>query len=348
MKIQRSILCGLLFSVLSGGYALTMDDELKHDIRAGAGVTYVKHLSDYLPSLAKTPGDSEVYVLEGKEKGGTVFVAGGTHGNEIAGMMAATILVERARVQKGRWIVLPHANNSAVSYADSRRPGLSSIALTTPSGKREFRYGSRLTKAEHQGMKDPEKYRHPKSSEELDGSEARNLDRAYPGKAEGNLTERMAYAILQLLIKEEVDVAFDLHESGPDSRLAWMVVANPKNVDTAAIAILALDAANIPMKLEPSSDTFRGLSHREWGDATKAQAFLFETPNPGMSDRSGEADVVNDAKYPLARRVGVHLATMMAILDAYNDSAPATLAVKIADVPGLPQLTSAGVGAFLK
>jgi predicted deacylase len=348
MKNESLIPYLVLFFAFSGGIALAIEEEIRHDIRPGPGITAVTHLSNYLPSLAKTPGDSEVYIMEGKEKGGTIFVAGGTHGNEIAGMMAAIVLVEHAQVQKGRLIVLPHANNSAVTYTDPRSPGLSSITLTTPSGPRMFRYGSRLTRPDHQGIQDPEKYRHPKSAEELDGSEARNLDRAYPGKADGNLTERIAYAILQLLTRESVDVAFDLHESGPDSRLAWMVVANPKNVDIAAIAILNLDEAGITMKLEPSSESFRGLSHREWGDATKAKAFLFETPNPAMGDRGNGVDVVNDARFPLARRVGVDLAAIMAILDAYDGKAAAAFAVKLLDVPGLTQITNSGVGAFLK
>jgi predicted deacylase len=334
--------------VFFGGLVVASAQEINHDIRPGAGVTATRLLSDYLPSLAHTPGDSPVYILEGKENGGTVFVAAGTHGNEIAGMMAAILLVEHARVQKGRLIVLPHANNSAVSYTDPNRPGPSSITLSTPSGPRRFRYGSRLTKPDHQGEKDPGKFHHPQSTEELDGSEARNLDRAYPGNPDGNLTERIAWAILHLIQKEEVDAAFDLHESGPDSRLAWMVVANPKNVKTAAVAILDLDAADIPMKLEPSSENFRGLSHREWGDAGKAQAFLFETPNPGMGDGNGAADVVNDAKLPLAKRVGVHLATLMAILNAYDGKAAAALAVQFTDVPGLPDLMKFGIGAFLK
>ena len=72
-----------------------------HDIRPGPGVTAVKMLSAYAPGLANTPGDTKVYVLEGREPGATVFVAGGTHGNEIAGIMAAIVLVERARVAEG-------------------------------------------------------------------------------------------------------------------------------------------------------------------------------------------------------------------------------------------------------
>lgn len=345
---MKWILGSLLLLVWCGGFAVAIENAAKHDIRPGAGVTAVKHLSDYLPALAQTPGDSEVYILDGKDKGGTVFVAAGTHGNEIAGIMAAIVLVEHARLQKGRLIVVPHANNSAVSYTDPRRPGSAAITLTTAGGTRQFKYGSRLTKPEHQGIPDPVKYLHPNSTEELDGSEARNLDRAYPGKADGNLTEKVAWSILQILKKESVDVAFDLHESGPESRLAWMVVANPKNIKTAALAVLNLDDAGIPMKLEPSSDSFRGLSHREWGDATKAQAFLFETPNPGMDEKAGKTDVVNDARFPLAKRVGVHLSTLLAILDAYDETAAGALAVKVLDVPGLPQISAAGLGAFLK
>lgn len=342
------IFTGYFFVFCFGVVAWTAGQGAGNDIRPGSGVTVQKLLSDYLPSLAETPGDTPVYFMNGKDPGATVLVAGGTHGNEIAGIMAAAILVEHARVQKGRVIVIPHANNSAIGYVDAKRPGPAMIVFDSPGGKRRFRVGSRLTRPEDQGEGDPAKYRHPDSAEELDGVEARNLDRAYPGRSDGNLTQRVAHAIMLLLRREAVDVAFDLHESGPDSRLAWMVVANPKNIDVAAGAILTLDAAGIPMKLEPSSDSFRGLSHREWGDATRAQAYLFETPNPAMGERRGAVDVVNDPELPLARRVGVQLATLVAILDAYNESAPANLSVKLLDVPGLQQVMASGVGAFLK
>jgi len=348
MKAIQRICATLLPLACAAGFSAPAEKATLHDIRPGPGVAAVRQLSDYLPSLANTPGETRVYFLEGKEKGGTVFVAAGTHGNEIAGIMAAILLVERARVQKGRLIVVPHANNSAVGYVDPLRPGPAAITLATPSGQRKFLCGSRLTKATDQGAADPAGYRHPQSTENLDGSEARNLDRAYPGKADGNLTEKIAYAVMQLILKESVDVAFDLHESGPDSRLAWMVVANPKNVDIAAMAILSLDEADIPMKLERSSESFRGLSHREWGDAGKALAFLFETPNPCMGEKPQPADPVNDARFPLARRVGVHLATLVAILDAYNETAAPALRTNLQDVPGPVQINSAGVGAFLK
>ncbi len=319
-----------------------------HDIRPGPGVTATKKLSAWLPSLTGTPGDTDVYVLEGKQSGGTVFVAGGTHANEVSGIMAATVLVEHARVEQGRLIVVPHANNSAVAWIDPAHPGADGITLKTASGERRFKLGSRLTKPQDQGEPDPAKYRHPASSEQLEGVESRNLDRAHPGRADGNLTQRIAFAMGQLLKAENVDVAFDFHEAGPESRLAWMIVANPKNIDLGASATLALETAGVEMKLERSSDTFRGLSHREWGDATRAMSFLFETPNPGQGSGGARADLVNDAKLPLARRVAVHLAAMSAIVDGFDEEAPPSHVVRLSGVPALDEMTKAGVGAFLK
>ena len=101
---------------------------------------------------------------------------------------------------------------------------------------------------------------------------------------------------MTLLTAEQASVAFDFHEAAPESRLAWMVVANPKNLQTAAAALFDLEAMGLTMKLERSSETFRGLSHREWGDATKAQAFLFETPSPSMANDTKGVDFVNDPK----------------------------------------------------
>jgi hypothetical protein len=318
------------------------------EILPGPGVTAIRRLSSYLPSLTNTPGDAFVYFLEGSEPGGTVLVAGGTHANEIAGVIAATVLIEHATVAKGRLIVIPHANNSAATYPDPTRKVPSSYTIKTASGERHFRYGARLTDPEHQGAEDPVRFRNPKSTESLPGQEARNLDRAYPGRSDGNLTERIAWAILQVLKTESVKVAFDLHESPPDSRLAWMIVAHPKSLDLAALAILDLDASGVGMKLERSSETFRGLSHREWGDATEAHAFLFETPNPGMAKSTAGVDVVNDRKHPLSRRVGMQLSSFLAVLEAYDGVAAPALSVKVQDVPDLPQVVASGLGSFLK
>src|SRR5690625_965680 len=93
-----------------------------HDIRPGYGVTGIGWLSDYHPALKGTPGDSRVYYLDSGVPGGTVYVQGGTHGNEIAGVVAATILVERAMPTAGRLIVVPHGNNANTDYNDGYFP----------------------------------------------------------------------------------------------------------------------------------------------------------------------------------------------------------------------------------
>jgi hypothetical protein len=182
----------------------------------------------------------------------------------------------------------------------------------------------------------------------LDGDEARNLNRAYPGVADGTLTQRMAYGIVQLLKIEQVTIAFDFHEAGPDSRLAWMVVAHPKNLETAAAAVLDLESQGLTMKLEPSSETFRGLSHREWGDETKAQAYLFETPSPSMATNAKGVDVVEDRRLPLSRRVGGQLASFAAVVAACNADGPSGTAVTLFGIPSMADVTKAGVGAFLR
>jgi predicted deacylase len=342
------VLAACLATPAAAQVAVPPGEAASHDIRPGPGVTATRMLSAWAPALAGTPGDTTVYVLDGKEPGATVFVIGGTHGNEIAGIMAAVVLVEHVRVQAGRLIVIPHANNSAITDEDPERPGPEYITLTTPSGERRFRYGSRRTKPSHQGAPDSQKYLHPKSAEELPGTEARNLNRAYPGVANGTLTQRMAYAILQVIKDERATLAFDFHEAGPESRLAWMVVANPKNIDVAAAAVLDLEAQGLSMKLEPSSETFRGLSHREWGDASSAMAFLFETPSPSMVNDTKGVDFVNDAKLPLGRRVGGQLASFAAVLAAYNADAKPGSAVVLLDLPPMADLSTSGVGAFLK
>ncbi|BAS26296.1 succinylglutamate desuccinylase [Limnochorda pilosa] len=339
---------GLAVLVGAGAAAAGPGPYVSHDIRPGAGVTRVGWLSEYHPALKGTPGDTRVYVLEGSEPGATVFVAGGTHGNEIAGAMAATVLVEKAVVTQGRLIVIPRANNSAATYAEIEYGDPGQIWLVTPSGPRAFRYGARRTHPDHQGVPDPAVFVHPLGAE-FEGAESRNLDRVHPGRADGTLTEQVSYAIVELLRREKVHVAFDLHEAGPTSRLANMLVSHPKGLEIGALALLNLEYEGISMKLEHSSVDFRGLSHREWGDATPAYSYLIETPNPAQasagSDERRNADPVNDPESPLWKRVGTHLDTVRSVLDAFAMTDPG-FAFSYA-APGYAELEARGLGASL-
>ena len=318
-----------------------------HDIRPGPGVTRSRMLSSGLPALAGTPGDTPVFILEGREPGGTLVVVGGTHENEIAGVLAATSLVETARVGRGRLVVVPRANNSAVTLRDDERPVPEWITVDTPSGPRRFRFGARLTNPRHQGSPDPAEVKLPGAAEALPGKEARNLDRAYPGSADGPLTQRVAFALVELLRSEKADLAFDLHEAAPDSRLAWMIVAHPRALDVAAMAVLDLDAAGLPMKLEVSDEGFRGLSHREWGDATDALAFLVETPNPSQVKGTPGVEPVGDARHPLATRVAAQLETVLAVVAAWSAEAPAERQIELSVGPAPDPPGAKGLAGFL-
>lgn len=313
-----------------------------HDIRPGAGVSEEVWLSKYFPAIAGTAVDTKVYVMNGSKPGPTALILGGTHGDEIAGIMAAVLLVERAVVDSGRLIVIPHTNNSASTYAG---PGLPTrIEMRTPSGLRYFAYGSRRTNPIDQEP-DPEAFFHYPTGYKWPGEEARNLDRAHPGKPDGNLTQQLAHALFQLITVEEVGIAIDLHEAGPGSRLAYMIIASPKSTDLGALAVVNLETNGVRMQLEQSSSD-RGLSHREWGDRTPADAFVVETANPGQARDVTGADVVNDPANPLNYRVGIQLATVQALLEAYADIRGGT--VGISGLPTMAELKTNGIGAYLK
>ena len=109
--------CALAFSI--GALVVTLSAasifrsmQEAEPIVAGAGVTAQRMLSATEPSLAGGPGDTPVFELAGEKPGGTMLLLGGTHPQEIGGMMAAILMVENARVKRGRLIVVPQANRS--------------------------------------------------------------------------------------------------------------------------------------------------------------------------------------------------------------------------------------------
>jgi hypothetical protein len=331
---------------------------INHDYRPSPYLTRTGWLSDYYPGLLGTPGDSKVYFFEGKNPGGTLFIGGGTHANEIAGIMSAVTMIENLKVETGRVIVVPNLNSSGVENQE-REPGMPSyttrgpswIRIETPSGTRYFKYGSRCTNRAEQGLPDPVGgYVHPESKEApLPPWEFRNLNRAYPGRTDSGLTQKIAYAIMALLNKEKVDMAFDYHEADTGGRLANMMVANPKNLDIAAAAVVDVDLDHgLTLKLEPSNMDFRGLSHREWGAGSGAAAFLIETPNPAMVDNaSDDVDVVNDADNPLGSRVATHLAGTEAVVNVFNGMHPDRNVV-FSGLPSYEELMEHGLGPYLK
>jgi hypothetical protein len=328
----------------------------------------VKHLSDYYSGIKGTRADGSVYVFEGKEPGGTVVVLGGTHPNEVAGFLTADAIVENVSIVRGRLIVIPRANHSAFTHTEPGEGHPATFDLPTANGPRRFRMGCRFTNPLDQ-WPDPEVYLHYPSQQELSGNETRNLNRAFPGRTDGNFTERAAFAITMLVKAEKADLVIDLHEASPEYPVINAIVAHERAMDLAAMANLNLGAEGLTYNLEPSPQNFHGLTHRELGDATQALAVLMESANimqgrlrgatnaekvlSGKDDcylaasRAGLLRVPYDSTgISINLRVGRHLAGVRALVDALNFTVP-DRAVEISGLPTFDDVQRQGLGAYL-
>jgi hypothetical protein len=234
---------------------------------------------------------------------------------------------------------------------------------------RRFTYGARATNPVHQ-WPDPQVYTHASSGQTLSGSETRNLNRAYPGVADGSVTEQTAYAITALIRREQVTLALDLHEASPEYPVVNTMVAHQRAVDLAAVANMTLEASGLTIGLETSPENLHGLSHREWGDTTPALAVLMETTNPAQGRLRGRTDaplVVSGrdrfytlasargrlavpfpkSGWPLSVRVARHVAGVTALVEAARELSP-DHAVAWSSVPDYQSIVDRGLGAYLR
>ncbi|MDD8039596.1 MAG: succinylglutamate desuccinylase, partial [Acidobacteriota bacterium] len=214
MKNEKilKIALGALFAALliAGGIPLSKHHRFRTPVVAGPGVTRVLRLSDFLPSLKGTAGDTNVYVLEGREPGGAALFMAGTHPNEPAGIIAAMILIENATVEKGTLYVIPTLN---VSASRETRPGDGYplyFDIPTPWGEKRFRMGNRDASPLDQ-WPDPDVYIHYPEKQLLSFLDIRNTNRTWPGQPNGLLMERVTYAAMELIRKNKVGLAVDLH-----------------------------------------------------------------------------------------------------------------------------------------
>ncbi len=327
-----------------------------------------KMLSSWFDGLAGSPADTPVYVQQGEEQGGTVLILGGTHPTEPASMVTATLFIERAQVTKGRLIVIPQANLLGFTHNSPQEAHPQSISFTVSDGSvRRFRFGSRLTNTLYEWPA-PDIYIHPASGQQLPGKERGNINRCYPGIPDGSVTEQAAYAITELIKKERVDLAIDLHEASPEYPVVNAIVAHERSMELAAMTTMDLEMEGIPMRLEPSPKNLRGLTHREWGDYTETMPVLMETGNPVQGRLRGRTDerlalTGEDKAYVKAAtlgrlyipyegdqrieyRVGRHTASIMAFLVNLELLEPER-GVLIEGIPSFGELQERGVGDFL-
>ncbi|HWP52130.1 MAG TPA: succinylglutamate desuccinylase/aspartoacylase family protein [Clostridia bacterium] len=256
------------------------------EIKPGEGVTEVHMLSEYFDGIKGTNGDTEIYVLKGEKPGGKMLVLGGTHPNEPSGFMAAITMIETAKVNEGTVYIIPYTNRSALTHNDAQEASPQYIHFPTANGERVFRYGSRATNPIDQ-WPDPDVYVHAASGQRLSGSETRNINRAYPGRPDGTLTEKVAYAIAEFIRTEKVDLTFDLHEASPEYPVINATVSHEKGMNVASVGVMELQMQGISMALEPSPVNLHGLTHRELGDYTDTIPLLMETANASQGRLRG-------------------------------------------------------------
>ncbi|MDR2179064.1 MAG: succinylglutamate desuccinylase [Synergistaceae bacterium] len=337
----------------------------------GPSVSEVRKLSQYEPSLSGTPNDVNIYIMDSGKPGGTVMVLGGTHPEEPVGPIAAHILVENARLEAGRLVVVTRANRSASLYSRNGEAYPNFFRVKTDWGEKKWRLGDRGG-SPLDSWPDPEVYVHWPSHQMLAYMDIRNLNRTWPGRADGLLTERTTFGLMNFIRQEKVDMLIDLHEAELEYPVENTIVAHEKAQEIAAMASMMLTAQEfaVPIGMEFSPKALHGLSHREVGDYSEAMSILFEVAEPmldrirGVTDESllmeGKDDFVVEAGkhgllyapmdekgWPIEVRVGRHLSTILQCIDIFSMMTP-DRSVTVSGVPRYAEVIEKGPGAFLK
>ncbi len=368
---QKIVVAALgLALFVSAGISFHRSRNLAEPVVLGPGVTSVKKLGEYFAAIRGTVNDCNLYFMEGREPGGTMLVLGGSHAEEPAGRLAAWLFVENGTVEKGRVIVALSANRSASTMTRLGGAYPPDFTIDTPSGPRMFRMGDRWTNPLDQ-WPDPEVFIHYPSGQELAYVDIRNLNRTWPGRPNGTFTEKTAFAFMEMIRREKVDVAIDLHEAELQYPVISTIVTHQRGQELATmVSMMLTDNEDFKIGTEFSPLTLHGLSHREIGDHSPAISLLFEAPEPfldatrGITSReqllTGKDEFVvkagrhgllfeeiDEKGWPIAVRVGRHTSSILQVAETWSEDNPAK-PLAISGVPRYAEVIEKGVGAFLQ
>lgn len=337
----------------------------------GPSVTEVRKLSQYEPSLAGTVNDAGIYILDSGKPGGTVMVLGGTHPEEPTGPITTHILIENARVETGRLIVVTRANRSASLYSRNGEAYPNYFRVKTEWGEKKWRLGDRAA-SPLDSWPDPEVYVHSPSHQMLAYMDIRNLNRGWPGRPDGLLVERTTYGFMNFIRQEKVDMVIDLHEAELEYPVENTIVAHEKGQEIAAMASMVLTGQEfaVPIGMEFSPKALHGLTHREIGDHSDAFALLFEVAEPMLDRIRGVTDenllmegrdefVVEAGKHkllyapmdekgwPIEVRIGRHLSSILQCVEIMGMMNP-DRALTITGVPRYAEVIEKKLGYLFK
>jgi predicted deacylase len=359
---------GLLLLITSG-VSFYESRHLKEPVVISEGVTQVVKLSRYFSGIDGTANDCNVYVLEGKEPGATLCILGGTHPEEPGGQLAAWLFAENAMMKKGRLIVVLSANRSATTVTRVGGAYPPDFTISTPWGGQVFRLGDRWSNPLDQ-WPDPEVYIHYPSGQYLAYVDIRNLNRCWPGRPNGTLTEKTCYALMEMIRKEKVDIVIDLHEAELQYPVISTIVAHEKGQELATFVSMTLtDMEGFKMGMEFSPKNLHGLSHREIGDYSDAISLLFEAPEPFLDATRGKTtreqlltgkdefvmkagkhgllfERIDEKGWPIDVRVGRHTSAVLQTMVSWTEAHPEK-PLLCENVPRYAEVIEKGIGFFL-
>ena len=366
--IKSALIAFAAVLMILGGAPLYKHRHYEVPVVAGPGVTNVIKLSEFVPGLKGSMADADVFVLEGKEPGGKVLVMANTHANEPAGLLTAVIMIENAVVEKGTLMVIPEFNASA---GRNTRPGDGYplyYDIPTEWGAKRFRMGNRDTSPLDQ-WPDPDVYIHYPDKQLLSFIDVRNTNRTWPGRPNGPLMEKVTFAAMEMMRKDRLNIAIDMHGAETMFPVTNCIVAPQKSAKIATLVSMTVKAMEgFDNHVEPSPSNFHGLSHREIGDFSDTLPFLLEAPIPFLDQPTGPKTVklLLDGKdpfllslskkkklfvpydengWPIEKRVGQHCSVALEIIRQYSKKNPDT-AIRISGIPRYADLVKNGVGHY--
>jgi len=252
----------------------------------GPGVTRVTALSEYNPTNPRH-GERRQHLHprgQGARRHGVRVRRHARRGARRR--LAAWLLVEHATLERGRLIVALSANRSASTVT---RPSAAYPATyTIPTVWAARPSGWAIASPTARPVARPEVFIHYPSGQYLAYVDVRNLNRAFPGRPGGTLTERTTHAFMELVRRERVDVAIDLHEAELQYPVINTIVTHQKGQELAtmiSMTLTDLEGFNIGTEFSPLN--LHGLTHREIGDHSQAVSLLFEAPEPFLDATRG-------------------------------------------------------------
>lgn len=314
----------------------------KESVVVSEYITDVKKLSDYCDLVKGTVNDSNIYVFDSGVDGGSILIYGRSHPEEPAGVMACELMVENLKVTQGRVFIIDSMNNSASTNSRVGEAYPRFFSYETEWGTKTWRYGDRAGN-QLDSWPDPEVYLQYPSGQSLANVDIRNINRNWPGKANGLLTERTAYAVMQMINAEGINMVIDMHEAELEYSVENTIVVHESGQDVAAMVsmMLTADPFDVAIGMEFSPKALHGLSHREIGDYSDAVPYEFEVAEPmldrirGITDEellmsgkdrfvmlAGDHNLlyspIDENGWPIEKRVARHVTAALKVIEINN------------------------------